>query len=85
MSSLPRTIGALEVAIGDVYIASYSGMTFIVTDISDQTLFVRIVTYYVVSGMLNVAVSGPHRASLLATEEFLTSAIIVFRRRDASS
>lgn len=84
-SSTPRLIGALDVAIGDVYLTSYSGMTFIITDISDQTLFVRKVTYYAVSGIKNVAISGPHVAALLATDDFLTAAVIVFRRGDASS
>lgn len=84
-SSTPRLIGTLDVAIGDVYLTSYSGMTFIITDIADQTLFVRKVSYYVVSGTKNVSISGPHIASLLATDVFLTAAIIVFRRGDASS
>lgn len=80
-----RLISMLDVAIGDVYLVRHSNMTFIVTDIEDQSLFVRVITYYALSGVTNIALSGPHKESLLASDSFLLSAIIVSRRGDAES
>jgi hypothetical protein len=75
----------LDVAIGDVYLVRHSGMTFIVTDIEEGSLFARVITYYALSGVTNVTLSGPHKDSLLVSDTFLQSAIIVSRRGDDRS
>jgi len=81
-----RLISMLDVLVGDVYLVPHSGMTFIVTDIEDTSLFSRVITYYALSGSgTHIALSGPHKDSLLASDAFLLHAVQVFSRRDAAS